>query len=423
MTKNTPLRGFRSFNTSEPLPDNEETQPRLSPKQELIFYDPETPSYFCPHCGQQIISLNIYCSQCGQVVPDTLHIENARTIQFSPAVEQMQDFQQEYASPNLEEKPLPWLWIGAALFGAAVLGGIWLVSGLVSPPRASQPTMQEGVLLSLADVVETQAAMQAIEQTLTVEVTDPAIFPELPTATAVPTRTSKPINVLSAAPGVGTVRVRPMDEMVQVYVPAGEFVMGSNDGEEDEGPARKVYVDSFWIDQTEVSTTQYHRCVAEKGCLLPDQLSSATRASYYLTDGYENYPVVFVNWRSANAYCAWAGGRLPSEAEWEKAARGTDGRKYPWGNTSPDSSRMNFNNQVGDTTPVGSYSAGASPYGALDMSGNVWEWVGDMFNAQYMGHRGGSWDFGALAARSANRGGDKPDSAYYNLGFRCANSE
>jgi formylglycine-generating enzyme required for sulfatase activity len=220
--------------------------------------------------------------------------------------------------------------------------------------------------------------------------------------------------------------------MVMVYVPAGEFEMGSTEGRDDEQPVHTVMLDGFWIDQTEVTNAQYALCVAEGAC----------RESAYAHDGSyngENYPVVGVSWQDAANYCAWVGGRLPTEAEWEKAARGTDGRTYPWGNSAQDCYKANYGLCIGwRTAAVGSYPAGASPYGALDMLGNVWEWVADWYDADYYSRspvhnpqgpdsgtlrvlRGRSFSRGARQAlRCAFRGELRPHLRQYNVGFRCA---
>lgn len=192
------------------------------------------------------------------------------------------------------------------------------------------------------------------------------------------------------------------DGMTLLYVPAGQFTMGSNSGSSNERPAHMVKLDAFWIDQTEVTNAMYTRCVQDGKCNQP------TNTSHYEDSNYASHPVIYVSWNDAKSYCSWADRRLPSEAEWEKAARGADARVYPWGNDPPNENLLNFNNAVGDTTEAGKYSKGASPYGALDMVGNVSEWVADWYRESYYGRspasnplgpdqgsahviRGGSW--------------------------------
>lgn len=191
-------------------------------------------------------------------------------------------------------------------------------------------------------------------------------------------------------------QVSDKDGMTLLYVPAGEFTMGNNDGARDEQPIHTVYLDAYWIDQTEVTNAMFKRFVdatryqtdAEKrgsgvALDLTKKLWSDTQGADWQhprgpnsnLSGLDDHPVVQVSWNDATAYCQWAGGDLPTEAQWEKAARGTDGRIYPWGNQAPDKTRLNDNIEVGDTTQVGNYPTGVSPYGALDMAGNVWEWV------------------------------------------------
>jgi len=230
--------------------------------------------------------------------------------------------------------------------------------------------------------------------------------------------------------------IREKDGMEMVYVPAGEFSMGSEEGDSDEKPVHVVSLDAYWIDKFEVSNDQYALCVADGTCSRPSSVKSYRRDSYYGNPAYDDYPVVYVNWNQADAYCRWAGGRLPTEAEWEKAARATDERTYPWGDAAPTCSLANYAGCVGDTSEVGSYPAGASPYGAMDMAGNVWEWVADWYDSGYYGKsslqdptgpasgssrvlRGGSWLDAGNSVRSADRDGRNPADAYYNLGFRC----
>ena len=170
--------------------------------------------------------------------------------------------------------------------------------------------------------------------------------------------------------------------MTMVYVPWGFFKMGS-DIKFDEQPVHYIQLDAYWIDRTEVTNAMYASCVSSGTCTDIIITSTATNDPYYGNGMFDNYPVMYVSWNQANTYCQWVGGRLPTEAEWEKAARGTDGQIYPWGNGAPNPTMANYSHQIGSTTEVGSYSAGASPYGALDMAGNVWEWVMDFYDSEY----------------------------------------
>lgn len=258
--------------------------------------------------------------------------------------------------------------------------------------------------------------------------------------------------VLPTATATYSTEVSPIDGMVLVYVPEGDFLIGSTDEEvsglvdwcvsegfsqsdcaiwgKNEKPQHTVSLDAFWIDRTEVTNAQYGQCEKAGICDYPYLVSSSTRDSYYGNEQFANFPMINVNWYMATAYCEWVGRRLPTEAEWEKAARGTDGRTYPWGEeidcTKANYSGKDGNNYcVGDTTAVGSYPTGVSAYGALDMAGNVWEWVGDWYSESYYAGnvyplRSGSWENVEESVRSALRYGTEPHVQMATVGFRCA---
>lgn len=290
----------------------------------------------------------------------------------------------------------------------------------------------------------------------------PTPLPPLPTNTPLPTHTPLPTNtpmptftpVLVNEPIA--LAINEIDSAEIVFVPEGPFTMGTDPDTDKyywgaEAPQHRVNLDAFWIYRTEVTNGMYQACVADKACPKPDYAQGVTTDEYYGNPDYDNYPVIYVTYTHALAYCVWAGGKLPTEAQWEKAARGDDGRLFPWGNEVPTDDKVNLcdANCAGSTervpsihdgypgpAPVGSYPQGASPYGAYDMAGNVWEWVFDWFNPLYYNSspvdnprgpasgttrtfRGGGWNNEISGVRTVVRSSMSPNKSLNGLGFRC----
>jgi len=229
-----------------------------------------------------------------------------------------------------------------------------------------------------------------------------------------------------------------------VRVPAGPFTMGSAKGAPDEQPVHRVKVSALRLDRFEVTNARYRECVKAGACTAPALPVSHTRPHYFDDPAFDEYPVIFVSWPQADQFCRFAGGRLPTEAEWEKSARGPkDQREFPWGDEAPDCRRANsggLKGCVGDTDQVGKRPLGASPYGAQDLAGNVWEWVADWYAADAYRlkpvpdptgpatgtlkvMRGGCWESGASTLRVSCRKAELPAAWADNVGFRCAYPE
>ncbi|HET7058506.1 MAG TPA: SUMF1/EgtB/PvdO family nonheme iron enzyme [Nitrospiraceae bacterium] len=236
------------------------------------------------------------------------------------------------------------------------------------------------------------------------------------------------------------------DGAPMILVPAGPFPMGvpkgDRDGGRDEYPRHEVVLDNYYIDIYEVTHGRYAEFVKATGHRAPENLKYPKRTLWkdHLSASLAERPVINVDWQDADAYCRWAGKRLPTEAEWEKAARGTDDRRFPWGNVEPTHKHLNFNQQwQGEKTlmPVGSYEAGKSPFGAYDMAGNVWEWVADWYDPLYYEKspaanpkgpdtgtykvlRSSGWSVETPLVRLFTRVKSDPTNRNDSTGFRCA---
>lgn len=343
------------------------------------------------------------------------------------------------------------------------------------------------VLISCTTAVEpTATAAPTVTKTEVPPATETSTPTTIPSATTTLPPTTEPTPTMTATPtpGVGSTLMRETDGMNMMFVPAGEFTMGYDLEEnitfmrkyigpvyqdqlstyQDEEPVHTVYLDSYWIDQIEVTNAMYAQCVEAGACSPPVRENTDTRDDYYTNPEYADYPVVNVGRNDGQAYCEWAGSRLPTEAEWEKAARGDDERIFPWGNEHPTCDlaniRMIYPDKpleycVGAIAPAGSYPDGASPYGVLDMAGNVSEWVADLYDPSYYKDspvenpqgpeygtfhtmewgeavtyngeigilRGGSWSDLMNSILTYRRDGFLPEWGIYPfMGFRCAQS-
>ncbi|MEA3351698.1 MAG: SUMF1/EgtB/PvdO family nonheme iron enzyme [Chloroflexota bacterium] len=307
---------------------------------------------------------------------------------------------------------------------ALIYSGFW--EQFILPIAAPAPTITETFSM---DVPQT---------------TTPSLAPA--TATTIPSSTPSPSSTASATATTIPTLTQASEQIPFVdahnvpmmLIPEGLFVMGSDSGNRDEYPAREVYLPTYYIDQYEVTNAQYAECVKDESCPPPHLTNSHTHYQYYENPIYADYPVIYVKWKSAYDYCRWRDARLPTESEWEKAARGDDERTYPWGeNLKNDCSLANYwpiGPCGGDTMKVDSHSRGISPYGVYNMAGNVWEWVSNWYNVYPGGDPEASSDFGLT--HRVLRGGSYIDSELNlnttlrkqfnpllrgsNIGFRCA---
>ncbi|MCB8944209.1 MAG: SUMF1/EgtB/PvdO family nonheme iron enzyme [Ardenticatenaceae bacterium] len=373
--------------------------------------------------------------------------------------------------PSSRRQP-SWVGRGVMAVGTAVL--LFLIAAFAFPNTTIGQQMRglilpetptPAIIVVVAPTEETPTATHTPTPTQTATAT--ATQTATPTATPTQTPTETPIPTATETPTqtpVPTLFVRELDNMPMLLIPSGTFLMGSTadnvNAGDDEKPQHEVTLSAFYLDKYEVSVAQYALFLNQLGgyesacnqidCAWPRERAGTTN---YLSmieeeDGtlffepyldFGNYPVNYVTWYGANSYCQWAGGRLPTEAEWEYAARGTDGRPYPWGSREPDALRAVFNSEgFENLKPVDALPDGASPFGVFAMAGSMWEWTADWYSPAYYSQspalnptgpegdqraiRGGGWPNNNLAdrLRSANRSASPPDTLSAAFGFRCA---
>ncbi len=362
-------------------------------------------------------------------------------------------------TPTKPRRSVNWEKVGAiaGVIGVLIALGVWLV-----------PNAADFLSAWLSGTPVAAVTPRSPTDTPTVTPTGspthkPIVSTATPTNTSLPSAATPTFTLVPPTPTSGPVAGATMmwekDESEMVYAPAGEFLMGFSESDveairaispeaefsvEGEKPQHEVFLDAFYIDKYEVTNARYRKCVEAGACNAPSD------TAYYGNADYAQHPVVYVSWYDANAYCRWAGKRLPTEAEWEKAARDNEEYTWPWGNTL-DGNRVNFcdkncpewwkhapvDDRYAHTAPVGSYPEGASPYGALDMAGNVWEWVADWYDPDYYSQspaqnppgpdsgsekvvRGGSWLNGFTDIRARYRYKAVPTLRGKDFGFRCA---
>ena len=309
----------------------------------------------------------------------------------------------------------------------AIAASLFYFSVLEKAARQPSPTP-----ISVAGPgTPTVAALPTATPTSAKVLPTPTPVPPPPTPTPMPTPTPVPTSAAAEAEAPEEPTLFPVTD-VMIEIPAGPFTMGSDAGNEDEAPVREVDLPAFRIDKFEVINADFAQFVEATGYQTDAEQEGRAKNWRSAAEGKDNHPVVYVSWNDAAAYCQWVGKRLPTEAEWEKAARGTDGRIYPWGNEWDPAKANVKETGLRGTATVGSFGAGASPYGVEDMTGNVWEWTADWYEAypgsdyqsDYFGQqfrvlRGGGWFETAEAVRTTARNANSEIAANDDIGFRC----
>lgn len=435
-----------------PPPDPSSFNPTLSPAVVFVLMNvlDKKPKNRYPTASAFINALQ-------QAVAGEIHAQyHAPTTPDISALSPLNNSHPAQAMPSTaQERTRRWA-TGLSVLVLLLVGVI--VGGVINEVLSNQGQEQTG--LSTSDnrkipfvVTDTSAITSQTPNIKPITAQPPTITPT-PSSTPIQATQTPTANPPSSTPTIQlpVTKVAMSDGMVEVYVPAGEFLMGSAQGHQNEQPEHLVYLDEFWIDQTEVTNAMYRACVDAGSC---DEPTMPSLHPVYTDSAFLNYPVIHVSWYDAQRYCEWAKRRLPTEAEWEKAARGVlteeASRIYPWGNSEPTSDQVNLCDQncseewkmdwIDDgypySAPVGSYPAGASPYGALDMGGNVLEWVADWYDGAYYldapmenptgameGNRrvkrGGAWSDGAYNIRVTHREAEEPSERNDVIGFRCA---
>lgn len=424
----------------------------------------------------------LYHCLTGQIPPESIHLRNNEASltpprqlnqEISPAVEgtilkamalepefrfqslaelQRQLLNLKFRLGEASEEPVESLPAARSRFGIIWLGAGLLLGIIITAlfftlfSSRGKPPVFTPTFTAIVAVEEPGDPPPAPTDTPVPPTVEPAASPTtVPAAASSPETAPSPTPAPTLSPTPVTILNDPLTGAPLILVPAGSFTMGGPGISADAQPAHTVTLSEFYIDKYEVTNANYAACVAVGACQPPANAASYTRDNYYDNPEYEDYPVVQVSWEQASAYCAWRGGRLPTEAEWEKAARGSDTRLYPWGEAEPTCEVVNYWSTtegacVGDTTAVGSYPAGASPYEVLDLSGNVWEWVFDWYEATYYVNspaenprgpetgvnkvlRGGSWVSNEANIQAAFRNNLEPTSTSSNIGFRCVVSQ
>ena len=331
-----------------------------------------------------------------------------------------------------------WVWL-LTILGILIFGGGFLWWRNQTHNDSEQPITASQTMLAANAVTpsETPPPIPTSETPTVTQTSSPTPLP--PTSTETPSQTPTPTITETPSPTPYPTQILDAMGIQMMLVPAGTFTMGTDGyGYWDivAHPMHEVTLPDYYIDKFEVSNSQYARCVDVGICEAPSLLGSKQRQTYYENPTYADFPVIYVSWHSAQDFCTWRGGRLPTEAEWEKAARGNDQRAYPWGDEKPNCQRTNFwplGACEGDTVSTKSNPTGVSPYGVYNMSGNVAEWVRDWFESYPEGNlkaskefglsyrvvRGGAYFDGPYNIQVTVRKGLNPGAKQSYVGFRC----